>query len=256
MQSPDASGPGDLTADGRPTAPLPIGQLIQISLYWLGLTAIFTGLNVIMTGRLVFTGLVPEDEVGRTLFRLTVFGALIADHRPADRRVDLATTRSRRWGRRKPYIFIGSILDVVFLVGIATEHDLVADRGVHRAAPVQLELRPGPVPGLHPGPRPGRPGRRGERARRDDDGPRQRGGLSSIGGHRDRRRTTIALGLIALGVLELVTMLSVVVRVREGSVAEGPEAAGRGGRSPARRGARTSCASTASSGWSGRGWPS
>ena len=41
MQSPDASGPGDLAADGRPTTLLPLGQLFQISLYWLGLIAIF-----------------------------------------------------------------------------------------------------------------------------------------------------------------------------------------------------------------------
>ena len=31
-----------------------------------------------------------------------------------------------RWGRRKPYIFIGSILDVVFLVGIANSNTLLA----------------------------------------------------------------------------------------------------------------------------------
>ena len=31
-----------------------------------------------------------------------------------------------RWGRRKPYILIGSILDVVFLVGIASSNTLVA----------------------------------------------------------------------------------------------------------------------------------
>ena len=125
MQRPGASGPGDLTADGRPTARLPNGQLIRISLYWLGLTSIFTGLNVIMTGRLVFTGLVPEDEVGRTLFRLTAFGALIAVIvQPTVGSISDYTIS--RWGRRKPYIFIGSILDVVFLIGIASSNDLVA----------------------------------------------------------------------------------------------------------------------------------
>ena len=40
MQSPDASGPGDLTADGRPAALLPLRQLFQISLYWFGIIAI------------------------------------------------------------------------------------------------------------------------------------------------------------------------------------------------------------------------
>ena len=40
MQSPDASGPSDLAADGRPAALLPLRQLFQISIYWFGLTAI------------------------------------------------------------------------------------------------------------------------------------------------------------------------------------------------------------------------
>ena len=31
-----------------------------------------------------------------------------------------------RWGRRKPYIFIGSVLDVVFLIGIASSNTLLA----------------------------------------------------------------------------------------------------------------------------------
>ena len=58
-----------------------------------------------------------------------------------------------RWGRRKPYIVVGSLLDVVFLVGIATSNTLARDRRVRRAAAVQHELRPGAVPGLRPGPR-------------------------------------------------------------------------------------------------------
>ena len=36
------------------------------------------------------------------------------------------TTRSRRWGRRKPYIVIGSLLDVVFLIGIAISNTVLA----------------------------------------------------------------------------------------------------------------------------------
>ena len=43
------------TATGRPTVRLPNRELVRISLYWLGLSSIFAGLNTIMTGRLEFT---------------------------------------------------------------------------------------------------------------------------------------------------------------------------------------------------------
>ena len=71
-----------------------------------------------------------------------------------------------RFGRRKPYILIGTMLDLVFLIGIATSNTVLAIAAFVVAPPVQLELRPGPVPGLHPGPRPGAAGRAGERAGR------------------------------------------------------------------------------------------
>ena len=48
------------------------------------------------------------------------------------------------------------------------------DRRVHRAPAVQLELCPGPVPGVHPGPRPGAAGRDRQRARRAHADPRRR----------------------------------------------------------------------------------
>ena len=58
------------------------------------------------------------------------------------------------------------------------------------------------------------------------------------------------LGTMALGALEFVTMLSVVIRVKEGRAAE---RAGRSWRSIApRRGARTSSRSARSCGWSAR----
>ena len=217
MQSPDASGPSDLAADGRPTARLPMGQLIRISLYWLGLSAIFTGLNVIMTGRLVFTGLVPEDEVGRTLFRLTAFGALIAVIvQPTVGSISDYTIS--RWGRRKPYIFIGSVLDVVFLIGIATSNDLVAIAAFIALLQFSSNFAQGPFQGYIP-----------------DLVPAAQVGLASalvgvmqvlgnvsgyvVGGIATATHN-YSLGLVALGVLELATMLSVVIRVREGSVAK------------------------------------
>ena len=170
-----------------------------------------------MTGRLVFTGLVSEDEVGRTLFRLTAFGALIAVIvQPTVGSISDYTIS--RWGRRKPYIFIGSILDVVFLIGIATSNDLVAIAAFIALLQFSSNFAQGPFQGYVP-----------------DLVPAAQVGLASalvgmmqilgnvsgfvIGGIATATHN-YSLGLVALGVLELVTMLSVVIRVREGSVAK------------------------------------
>ena len=64
--------------ESRPTDHLPIRELLRISLYWLGLSSIFAGLNTILTGRLEFTGLVPADQAGRALFAVEISGAIIA----------------------------------------------------------------------------------------------------------------------------------------------------------------------------------
>ena len=52
-------------AGRRPTADLPIGHLVRISLYWLGLTAIDGAVGVFTQNRLNFDGFAPELEVGR-----------------------------------------------------------------------------------------------------------------------------------------------------------------------------------------------
>jgi MFS family permease len=217
MGSPTASEPGDLAADGRPTTRLPTGQLIRISLYWLGLSAIFSGLNVIMTGRLVFTGLVPEDEVGRTLFLLTIAGTVIAVIiQPTVGSISDYTIS--RWGRRKPYIFIGSTLDLVFLVAIASSNDLVAIAAFIALLQFSSNFAQGPFQGYVP-----------------DLVPAAQVGVASalvgmmqilgsvagfvIGGLATATHD-YALGLVALGALEFATMLSVVIRVREGPVAK------------------------------------
>ena len=110
---------------GRPTVRLPNRELIRISLYWLGLSSIFAGLNTIMTGRLEFTGLVDKHDAGQALFFISISGAIIAVIvQPTIGSISDYTIS--RWGRRKPYILIGSILDLVFLIGIASSNTLVS----------------------------------------------------------------------------------------------------------------------------------
>src|SRR6476646_7617041 len=125
MTAVPAATPASDPASGRPTSRLPNRELVRISLYWLGLSSIFAGLSYIMASRLEFTGLVDKAGAGRALFLVSISGAVIAVIvQPTIGSISDYTIT--RWGRRKPYIFIGSLLDLVFLIGIAASNSLVA----------------------------------------------------------------------------------------------------------------------------------
>src|SRR6476620_262229 len=110
---------------GRPTTRLPNRELVRISLYWLGLSSIFAGLSYIIASRLEFAGLADKAGAGRALFLVSISGAIIAVIvQPTIGSISDYTIS--RWGRRKPYIFIGSLLDLVFLIGIAYSNSLIA----------------------------------------------------------------------------------------------------------------------------------
>ncbi|HYH92507.1 MAG TPA: MFS transporter [Candidatus Saccharimonadales bacterium] len=201
-------------ATGRPIELLPRRELFRLSLYWLGLTAIFAGLAFILGGRLQFDGLADEDSAGRALFLVSISGAIIAVIvQPTIGSISDYTVS--RWGRRKPYIFIGSVLDVVFLVGIALSNDLLAIAAFVALLQFSSNFAQGPfqgyVPDLVPGPQVGL-------ASALVGMMQILGNVSGfvIGGLAVAT-DQFALGLVALGILELVTMLSVVIRVREGT---------------------------------------
>ncbi len=198
---------------GRPTRALPFPQLLRISLYWLGLSSIFAGLHQLINGRILFQGLGPRGSEGTTLFLLTVGGAVVAMLvQPTVGSISDYTIS--RWGRRKPYIFIGSCLDIVFLYAIATSDALVAIAAFTMLLQFSSNFAQGPFQGYVP-----------------DLVPAKQVGLASalvglmqvLGNVVGFGIAAIAiksnqfvLGTIALGVLEFVTMLSVVLRVNEG----------------------------------------
>ncbi len=124
------------------------GHLIRISLYWLGLTAIDGAVGLFIQNRVNFGPFAADPlEVGRILFLLSIPVAVISILiQPTVGSISDYTVS--RWGRRKPYIVIGSLLDLVFLDRHrAVEHDPDARR-VRGLAGGQHEHRPRAVPGL------------------------------------------------------------------------------------------------------------
>jgi MFS family permease len=215
----DASVPANSVdaASGRPTMRLPNRELVRISLYWLGLSSIFAGLNTIMAGRLEFTGLVEKGDAGRALFLVSISGAIIAVIvQPTIGSISDYTIS--RWGRRKPYILIGSVLDVVFLLGIALSNELVAIAAFIALLQFSSNFAQGPFQGYVPDLVPG------EQVGTASALVGLMQVLGNVAGFVIGALATAthnyALGLVALGVLELVTMLSVVIRVRTGPPAK------------------------------------
>ena len=101
----------------RPTQRLPWAQLLQISIYWFGINAIWGGWEVLNQEKV--PALFGELAAGRAMFPVELLGAAIAIAVQPTVGCISDYTMSR-WGRRKPYIAIGASLDVVFLVGVAT----------------------------------------------------------------------------------------------------------------------------------------
>jgi MFS family permease len=115
------ASPAAPTADdelgARPTEHLPLRQLFQLSIYWLGIQAIWGGVGVFTQERI--PELVPAGQGGSYLALtgwLTLPVVLLVQPTVGM----LSDYTVSRWGRRKPYIAIGATLDVVFLVGLAT----------------------------------------------------------------------------------------------------------------------------------------
>jgi MFS family permease len=203
--------------DERPTASLPLAQLVRLSLYWLGLSSIFSGITAILGGRLEFEGLVQPGSEGSALLQMTAFGAVIAAVvQPTVG--SLSDYTSSRWGRRKPYIVIGSVLDVVFLVGIASSSTVLMIAAFMTLLQVSANVAQGPFQGYVP-----------------DLVPARQVGLASalVGlfqllgnvmglavGAVAVATGQYAVATVALGGIEVLTMLSVAVGVREGRAAK------------------------------------
>jgi MFS family permease len=205
--------PEDAEAGRRPVADLPIGHLVRISLYWLGLTAIDGAVGVFTQNRLNFDGFAPELEVGRILFILAIPVALLSILvQPTVGAISDYTVS--RWGRRKPYIVFGSLLDLVFLAGIALASNVLILGVFVSLLAISTNIARGPFQGYVP----------------DLIAERQVGMASALvglmqilGNVTGFLLVTIAvsfhrmeLAIAAVAIVELVTMAAVVIRVSPG----------------------------------------
>jgi MFS family permease len=197
----------------RPTALLPMSQLVRISAYWLGLTAIDAAVGLFVTNRLEFDGLVPRSSVGTSMFMIAIGGAIIGIIiQPTVGYISDYTVS--RWGRRKPYIVFGSLLDVVFLMGIATGNTVLALATFMLLLQVSTNIARGPFQGYVP-----------------DLVAEPQVGMASgmVGMMQVAGNVTgfllvslsvslgmMSLSMVAVAIVELVTMLSVVLRVGKG----------------------------------------
>ena len=195
-------------------ASLPLRVLVTLSVYWLGILTLQYGLGVVILPSMV------EDEVGRgsagtglAVINLVAVIASIVVQPTVGVISDYTITR---WGRRKPYIFIGGLLDILFLYGIATSNTFVALVAFYFLIQVSSNFAQGPFQGYVP----------------DLVPARQVGTASGLMGLMIVMGSIVGVGIastglqeggslfvatIALGAVEVVAMLIVVTRVQEGT---------------------------------------
>jgi MFS family permease len=190
---------------------LPLSQLVTLSIYWLGIQTIWGGLNItIIPGRLDD---LSRDTQGTMLAIIMLAGAIapILIQPTVGVISDYTVTR---WGRRKPYIVIGSLLDVVFLAGIALNESFVALVAFYFLLQVSSNFAQGPfqgyVPDLVPAKQVGLAS--GLMGLMLTLGTIVGVGIATLGGITDN----VAAATLALGVVEVVTMVILVLTVDEG----------------------------------------
>jgi MFS family permease len=204
---------GTRDADGRPTAELPFTHLLRLSAYWLGLTAIDSAVGLFVQYRVNFGDFVDTLEVGRALALIGIGGVVISVIvQPTIGAISDYTVS--RWGRRKPWIVIGSALDVVFLLAIAYSNSILAIAAFVALLSFSTNIARGPFQGYVPDLVP---------ARQVGTASALVGLMQILGNVTGFMLANVAaaldnlpLALVAVAVVELVTMVSVVYRVGRG----------------------------------------
>ena len=144
-------------APGIPTRLLPMGQLIRLSVYWLGLVAVFQGIGLIMQERIKV--LVPDTSVQYTTLGVVQLAGVAIAVLVQPTVGSISDYTISRFGRRKPYIVIGTSLDLLFLIGIATSDSILIIAALVVSLQFSSNFAQGPfqgyVPDLVPAPQVG-----------------------------------------------------------------------------------------------------
>ena len=202
------------SARGGSRRALPLSQLLTLSIYWLGITVIWGGLQIIVIpGRLDDLNRELAGTLSAIIFGVSAVAPLIVQ--PTVGMISDYTVT--RWGRRKPYIVIGTLLDMVFLAGLAFSNEFLAMVAFYFLLQVSSNFAQGPFQGYVP-----------------DLVPAKQVGLASglmglmltlgtIGGVAIATFGGILgnepLAVLALGVIEVATMVVLVATVDEGRAA-------------------------------------
>ena len=101
----------------RPTTLLPLGQLVRLSVYWLGLVAVFSGIGVILQERAKV--LIPDENIQYTTLGIVQLLGVIVAVLVQPTVGSMSDYTIGRFGRRKPYIVIGRC-STRLPVGLAT----------------------------------------------------------------------------------------------------------------------------------------
>jgi MFS family permease len=193
---------------------LPLRTLVTLSVYWLGILTIQFGLGTQIVPSMV-EDFVGRDSSGAGLAVVNAV-AVIASIFVQPTVGVISDYTITRWGRRKPYILIGGLLDVVFLYGIATSNTFVALVAFYFLIQVSSNFAQGPFQGYVP----------------DLVPARQVGMASGLMGLMIVFGSIVGAGIamlglqeggslfaatMALGAVEIVAMIIVVTRVHEGT---------------------------------------
>ncbi len=191
---------------------LPLSQLLTLSIYWLGILTIWGGLDsVVIPQRLLD---LDRGSAGSLQAIIAVVGVVapILIQPTVGMISDYTMTR---WGRRKPYILIGTILDVVFVIALATSNGFLALAALYFLLQLSSNFAQGPfqgyVPDLVPASQVGLAS--GLMGMMIVFGTILGTGIATLGQLTD----TIVLSTTALAVVELGTMVLLVLTVDEGS---------------------------------------
>ena len=132
----------------RPTRLLPIGHLVRLSIYWLGLVAVINGVGIMLQERI--KTIVPDPSLQyTTLGVVQVIGIVVAVVvQPTIGSISDYTVS--RFGRRKPYILIGTTLDLVFLIGLATSNTVLSLAAFVTLLQLSSNFAQGPFQGYVP----------------------------------------------------------------------------------------------------------